>query len=891
VTRDEYYAAYGSRFPQASERLFFDEFLWPLLGERIDAFVPQHPFIDSTGRSRRIDFAHVQGRTKIALEVNGETYHAEGIVPNETFDDNLFRQNEILRDGYELIRFSYNMLQSAAWRPVVMESLRSFLTTHAPTLLGSDPVKPNPLQRAALEALEFYRGKGYRKGVVILPTGTGKTILSALDAKRSGTKTLFLVHRLDILKQSIDAYRKVWPEVRVGQLTGEVRENEEDCDVLFASKDTLRQPAELGRFKRDHFGYVVVDEVHHGSAPSYSEVLAHFQPEFMLGMTATPERKDRKDILELFDYNKVFEVSLQEAIEERYLVPYTYYGLFDDIDYSKIRFQNHRYRVDDLERALIIPERNAAILREYLAKGSGDKAIGFCVSVRHAERMAEYFREHGVSAAAITGESTTREADIAAFRANELAVAFTVELFNEGVDFPNVRVLMFLRPTESKTVFLQQLGRGLRLCVGKDRVRVLDFIGNYKRGNQIRKWLAKSATVRIDDSTGRRHKKVEYTYSTGCEVEFDAKVEEILDRLDEEEIPATKDDLKEAYAMLGETLGRKPSRADIEREGQYELPLYTRLFGSWREFLQEMGEYTEASYHYPQGVHLGHVLAILDVFGRATRESTAFDDRYIRLRGGLGPERLGAYQRQVKYKLLAAMELGLIVDDRTLGASEVYRAELTPLGRDLRAALLPVLSSLDLDFEVGEDGIPGTRMRLSEREYNAAIRDFITSNDAARRLFRGTILSMTAAQQMLRYLLEIARKSPVQRAAIYTDFFSAPFVKQFCDQEGIEEATEESARHRCPFLLNLLEACGFVSLARKDVEIQAFVIAAPTVRSHRREHMEDAERRAKALLEAWPANPAALESEDVSILKELFGPSFLTPEYFLTTTEYVELLR
>src|SRR5262249_46537389 len=160
------------------------------------------------------------------------------------------------------------------------------------------------------------------------------------------------------------------------------------------------------------------------------------------------------------------------------LVPYTYMGLTDNVDYSRIRYQNYRYRVDDLERFLIIPERNKAILDAYLEKGSGDKAIGFCVSIKHAERMAEFFRENGVKACAIHSGSLNRDELIASFRNNELQVVFTVDLFNEGIDFPNVRVLLFLRPTESKTVFIQQLGRGLRLCAGKDRVRVLDFIGN-----------------------------------------------------------------------------------------------------------------------------------------------------------------------------------------------------------------------------------------------------------------------------------------------------------------------------------------------------------------------------------------------------------------------------
>jgi superfamily II DNA or RNA helicase len=584
---EQYYERYGSHITQDSERLFVDEFLYPLLGSKIENVIPQYPFIDSTGRNRRIDFAYRGNRSSLALEVNGETYHAEGIIPNEMFDDNLFRQNEILRVGYRLVRFSYSQLQSPHWRPVVRQTLRDFFASNAPELLTEYELNPTPLQLAALDALEFYRNaRHWRKGVVVLPTGTGKTVLSALDARRHGGRILFLVHRLDILWQSVDAYKLVWPDMRIGFLTGDQRENELDCDVLFASKDSLRKTDELVRFGRDWFDYIVVDEVHHGQSPTYHEVLTYFEPAFMLGMTATPDRTDRRDIFELFDYQKVYEVSLTEAIEQGYLVPFTYYGLQDNVDYSRIRYQNNRYHVGDLERQLIIPERNEAIVAEYLDKGNGDKAIGFCVSIRHAERMAEVFNQHGIPAVAIHSENPKRDDLLASFRNNEFNVAFTVDLFNEGIDIPNVRVLLFLRPTESKTVFLQQLGRGLRLSAGKERVRVLDFIGNYQRANQVRTYLAKNRRVTEVDDNGRRRRKVEYEYSPGCEVIFDPTVEEILNRQDAQELGVSELELQEAYFALAEQLGRKPSRRDLDTQGEYKSALYTQVFGSWVAFLR-----------------------------------------------------------------------------------------------------------------------------------------------------------------------------------------------------------------------------------------------------------------------------------------------------------------
>lgn len=886
MTIEEYYEKYGSKITQESERLFVDEFLYPLLSSKIEGITPQYQFLDRTGKTRRIDFAYHGTKAAIALEVNGESYHAEGIIPNELFDDNLFRQNEILRSGYVLMRFSYSQLQSPQWRPIILETLRDTFRLHAPELLTEYSLTPTTLQEEALQALNFYRNeRGWKKGIVVLPTGTGKTILSALDSMKPDERVLFMVHRLDILAQSIEAYKFVNPTVRIGILTGEERRDELNCDVLFASKDTLRQPSELARFSRDWFDYIVVDEVHHGQSPTYREILTHFTPGFMLGMTATPDRTDRKDIFELFDYNKVYEMPLAEAIERGFLVPYSYYGLTDNVDYSRIRHDGKKYRTDDLERLLIIPERNAAILREYLDKGEGDKAIGFCVSIRHAERMAEYFNQHGVTAAAIHSKSPTRDEDLKAFRENKTQVAFTVDLFNEGMDFPNVRILLFLRPTESKTVFIQQLGRGLRLCAGKDRVRVLDFIGNYKRANQIRKYLSKG--TKPGNGDGGRGRKTEYEYSTGCEVIFSADVEEILNRQDAQEQGVSKKELKDAYFALAETLGRKPSQADLN-ESEHKAAVYIRIFGSWLKFLREIGEYTEASYHYPQGTHLGHILSILKVFGSGDRAGTHFDDEFIRLRGGLGENRVGTYQRQVKYKLQAAMELGILPDDRNFAADEVYPLELTLLGKELYDAFRLLLDRLNLDFPREADGIPSTRMHDNEETYNNAIRDHIRANAGARKIAYRVFLNMHAVQQMLAFLYHVIRAPEVERSTIYDQFFQAPFVKQFCDQEGIDEATPEASRRRCPFLLNILAACDVIDTEHTKVTVKKLLLLPSLVKPYQREETETTGARLRAVTAALSASPEVLDGEDLSIVRELFGGTFLTSDYYLTEFEVVE---
>lgn len=887
----DYYALYGTRITQDSERLFVEEFLYPLLGEKISAIEPQFPFLDSTGRARRIDFVCRGSKRPLALEVNGETYHAEGIIPNEMFDDNLFRQNEILHAGYHLVRYSYSQLKDPHWRPLVRESVRNAIALSAPELLSADALKPNEIQKEALDALEFHRDTmGWTRGIVVIPTGTGKTILSALDARRVPGKVLFLVHRLDILTQSVDAYRLVWPTMKSGHLTGEVRQDELDCDVLFASKDTLRQPAELMRFDRKHFAYVVIDEVHHGQSPTYQEIINYFQPHFMLGMTATPDRLDRKDIFELFHYNKVYEISVHEVIERGFLVPYSYYGLTDDIDYSKIRFENNRYRVDDLERLLIIPERNEAILKAYLDTGNGDKAIGFCVSIAHAERMAAYFKEHGVPAEAVHSQAPNRDKLVADFRENKFNVAFTVDIFNEGVDFPNVQVLLFLRPTESRTVFFQQLGRGLRLSPGKERVRVLDFIGNYKRANLIRDYLAKDKkVVEIGEGIDRK-RKIEYIYSTGCEVHFDASVEEILNQQDAEALGIGKFELTQAYYVLAETLGRKPGRAEVDAQGAYKSARYAQVFGSWSQFIREIGEYTEASYHYPQGTHVGHILSILWNFGLPDRAGTPFDNKYIRLRGGHPEGRAGNYTRQVRYKLLAAMELGFLQDDRAVLSNGEVFPELLPLGYDVRAALLPAMEKLDLTWPLDEDGIPSSRMKEDEAVYNAAVRAQIAADPAAGEVIRKAVLAMPAVRQMLAFLYHVARKKVVERSFIYKNFFQAPFVRRFMEQEGIEEATLEASKRRCPFLLNLLDALGVVELGHTSVTLRQLVITPDLVKPHPSEDEALSRKRVEAMTAAFPDQPETLLAEDLSILRELFGAALFTQVYPLAELTLIKEL-
>ncbi|WP_286913387.1 DEAD/DEAH box helicase family protein [Flavobacterium sp. UBA4197] len=898
VTLQEYLDIYKNRITQESEILFVREFLFPLLGsEKMKHVVPQYPFIDSEGRSRRIDFGIVFNNKRVALEVNGETYHAEGIIPNEMFDDNLNRQNEILNAGWFLLRYSYSQLQHPEWRTRVSESLFYLLRKRIPEILSDRLIEPNYLQRKVLEALEYYRAKSWKKGIVVLPTGTGKTYLSAFDTLNAPGRILFVVHRLDILKQSKEAFEKIYPNEIIGLLTGDVKENIPDSKILFASKDSLRSTEILTSFSPNEFDYIIVDEVHHGQAPSYQMLLKYFEPNFfMLGLTATPDRMDRKDIFELFDYQKIYEYNLFEAIEDGFLVPYTYYGLQDNIDYSTIKHNGIKYNVADLDHKLIIKERNQKIFEEYLSKGEGNKALGFCCSVKHANAMATFFNENGIPSVSITSESLNRDDLIKGFRNNLYTVIFTVDLFNEGVDFPDLRVLLFLRPTESKTVFFQQLGRGLRLCGGKENVVIIDFIGNYKKANNIRKYLSKGASKVINQATGRVE-KIEYEYSPKCEVIFDVEVEEILDRQDNFEREITKEDLIDAYYILAETLGRKPSQEDINRDGEFRISRYVALFGTWVNFLREIGELTEFSYHFPQGTHLGHIMYILNTVGSNSITGSHIAPEHVKFNGSYSEGQMGSFQRKTKYALQASMELGLIIDFRQEALEQDFKIALTKSGHEIYNSLRPMLETIDYSFK--EDGKAVISWSMNcENTINDTIKNYITENKKAKTLLRNLFLEMDAVSLLLKYLYTIQRKTTITKTEIYTDFFEAPFVKSYLERHGLENPPQNVIVRRIPFLFNVLEALGIIKQRRSDIEVLEFVPAREIIKISLKESNDIIDDRISRIIAfnkellAIPENEKDagyivsiqnkyFSADEISLLKETLGAEFLTEKFYL----------
>lgn len=366
-------------------------------------------------------------------------------------------------------------------------------------------IHPYSFQKEILDKLDAERKvRGSYRNLVVAATGTGKTVISAFDYQRyvkehpgQANRLLFIAHREEILKQSLSCFRGVLKDQNFGDLLVGKFQNPDHFDHLFASIQSINSNDLMSRTPEDYYDFIIIDESHHDAASSYQKVLSYYKPKILLGLTATPERADGKSILEYFDNHIAAEIRLPEAIDRGLLVPFQYFAVSDVVDLDNLDWQNGGYVKAELEQAYIgnpltAVNRADAILsavNRYVADLRDVKCIGFCVSKKHAEYMADYFRNHyvctddnnenNVVSIALTSDTDpkTRQEAIDQLKNHSPTFIFTVDLFNEGVDIPQVNTILFLRPTESLTIFLQQLGRGLRLSDHKEYLTVLDFIG------------------------------------------------------------------------------------------------------------------------------------------------------------------------------------------------------------------------------------------------------------------------------------------------------------------------------------------------------------------------------------------------------------------------------
>ena len=359
-------------------------------------------------------------------------------------------------------------------------------------------IHPYPYQQEILDKLHAEREvRGRYRNLVVAATGTGKTVISAFDYRRfrkanvgQRNRLLFVAHREEILTRSRETFQGVLKDPNFGDLfVGGYKP--ESLDHLFISVQTMNSQALYDSLPADYYDYIIVDEFHHAAAPTYQKLLDHFKPKILLGLTATPERMDGKSILDYFDGRIAAEIRLPEAIDRKLLCPFQYFGVADTVDLTDLRWVRGGYDKNQLSNLYSLSRdvaecRADHIIRaldKYVTDMDAVKGLGFCVSIEHAKFMAEYFNAAGIPSIYLVGQSSDEDRCTAKQRLvkGEIRFIFVVDIYNEGVDIPEINTILFLRPTESLTIFLQQLGRGLRLSDGKECLTVLDFIGQANR--------------------------------------------------------------------------------------------------------------------------------------------------------------------------------------------------------------------------------------------------------------------------------------------------------------------------------------------------------------------------------------------------------------------------
>lgn len=520
----------------------------------------------------------------------------------KTFED-LFENHSIAIDDEELKRYSKN------WhKPSVSKDLERYDIEEEPEDTNVRLLyEPRGAQIEALCALEDTRSEGAKRALVQAATGVGKTYLAAFDSK-DYERVLFVAHREEILKQAAVSFQNVRNSDDYGFFNGDQKCT--DQSVIFASVATLGRQEYLNEkyFAKDYFDYIVIDEFHHAVNDQYRRIVDYFKPQFLLGLTATPERMDGRNIYEICDYNVPYEISLKDAINKGMLVPFHYYGIYDDTDYSKLHIVRGKYDEKELNETYIGNVHRHELIYKYYCKYGSKRALGFCCSRVHAEEMAKEFCNRGIPAVAVYSNadgaySEDRSVAIEKLKNGEIKVIFSVDMFNEGVDITSVDMVMFLRPTESPIVFLQQLGRGLRKSKGKEYLNVLDFIGNYEKAGRVRSLL----TGRTLAEAQQYHPSDRSTYPDDCLIDFDMKLIDLFAKMDKKQLKV-KDQVRNEFYRVKEMLGKRPSRMELFTymdDDIYQMAIThskENPFKRYLEYLKDLGELTSEEETFCQGI-------------------------------------------------------------------------------------------------------------------------------------------------------------------------------------------------------------------------------------------------------------------------------------------------
>lgn len=518
--------------------------------------------------------------TQSALKTNQEwnisfsNYHDSDIIQDITSQFERQWQNSVPLDESWLN--DYKASYQAPVKPKVKLTKRS--------------IRPNAMQQQALESLVTLRRKGQKKALLISATGTGKTYLSAFDVKAAmADRILFVVHRENIARTARESFGNVMPEKRMGIFSGSQKD---DCPYLFATIQTISKPEFYKRFAPDHFDYIIIDEVHRAGARSYQGLLGYFRPQFLLGMSATPERNDGFDIYELFDHNVAYEIRLKQALEYDLICPFHYFGITD------LTVDGHTFDEVSQFNLLTSPDRLDHIIKNiglYGFFGTKVRGLVFVSRNEEARELCRLFNERGYRCVALSGSSSEKEREEAISRLeldecdNCLDYIFSVDIFNEGIDIPKVNQIVMLRPTQSAIVFVQQLGRGLRKVDDKEYVVVLDFIANYQNNYMIP--LALSGDRSYNKDILRKTIITSRAFIPGCSsVSFDEiSRKRIFKAIDQASFNSLSL-LKREYFDLKNKLGRIPDIMDFLHYDAIDIQNIFNKCKSYHNFLVRIDE-------------------------------------------------------------------------------------------------------------------------------------------------------------------------------------------------------------------------------------------------------------------------------------------------------------
>jgi len=540
-------------------------------------------------------------------------------------------------------------------------------------------IKPNLMQNEALRNLGNIRANGKKKALLISATGTGKTYLSAFDVKAVDAKTfLFIVHRGNIANKAMETFKSIFGTTRsMGVFSG--NRKEVNANFLFSTVQTISKPENLELFNKDHFDYIVIDETHRAGAESYKRVLDYFNPGFLLGMTATPERTDGHDIFKYFDYNIAYEIRLHKALEEEMLSPFHYYGVTDISVNGQIIDDNAAFdSLTSNERLDKIIEKSS-----FYGCDSGEvRGLVFCSKVEECKILATEFTKRGLPSIYLTGENTEEERSNAIEqlesdnKEEKIQYIFSVDIFNEGVDIPRVNQIIMLRPTQSAIIFVQQLGRGLRKTDGKEYLTVIDFIGNYNNNFLV--------PIALYGDSSYNKDTIRKLMTSGSDL-IPGQSTINFDRITRERIYAAidtanlskKKDLVKDYELLKYKLGRIPTMVDFLEHGSRDPELFVDYNKSYYNFIKVIDK--SVSYT----LSLRHC-KVLELFSNEINNAIRVEESIILIylieQGSLKIERL---------KKIILTRFGYNLTDETI-ASAINNLNFNFVTENYKKELLPV---------------------------------------------------------------------------------------------------------------------------------------------------------------------------------------------------------